>query len=312
MEDEVKKENAPSGAPRVRTYERDVAEFMEREGGTAAKIALAEQEKRIDREQKPPLLPERDFSFPAPYPSGRAGGGVVSIPSPSAERLRVSARVLVLWSIALVFLVGATGIGYWYWSNLPETVAVLPTTPNSSTQKILIADAEKQLNTAQLTRDSFIAAFARERTSALALSSFTLVVPVAARSLTTAEFLSLLNAGVDGTFARALAPEFVLGLRGLPQNRAFLIFKTNYYQTALAGMLQWEDTLFNDAGPLFGQAIGGVQFADKTIKNRDTRILLDSSGKTLLIWGFANKETIIITTDEDTFTQVIGKLVQTE
>ena len=135
---------------------------------------------------------------------------------------------------------------------------------------------------------------------------------MAARALTALEFLSLLNAGVDGTFARALAPEFALGLRGLPQNHAFLILKTNYYQTALAGMLQWEDTLFNDVGPLFGQALGGVQFADKTIKNRDTRILLDSSEKTLLIWGFANKETVIITTDEDTFTQVIGKLVQTE
>ena len=36
-----------SGGPRIRTYERDVEEFMKQEGGTAAKFALAEQEKRI-------------------------------------------------------------------------------------------------------------------------------------------------------------------------------------------------------------------------------------------------------------------------
>lgn len=316
--------------PKIRTYERDVEEFMKKEGGTAADFALAEQERRIEKiETKPPL--------PIPPPGGgnkRVGliSNIPAIPSPHMELLRRNARLLVLWSIGFLFLAGAVGIGYWYISNLePQT----PAPVRVGTAKIILADKEKALDTSRLTRDTFITAFAREREAALALSSFTLITPTkptqsatgeaTVRALATGEFLALLETSARGDFARALAPEFALGIRGLPTNRAFLIFKTHFYQTALAGMLAWEETLLNDTGPLFGEAInetGPVEtsdaftsrvsrFTDRTINNRDVRELISSNGKPLLLYGFANKQTLIIADDEDTFEKTMEKLVAT-
>lgn len=343
-------------APRVRTYERDVEEFLKKEGGTAAGFALAEQEKRIKNIsqvdslstrpfprgstpseargegvaslQNPPTTPPRGLGTPP-----QAGAEVkISIPSPQIESVRRNARSLVLWSILFLFLAGAAGIGYWYISNsTPET----PAPVRVGRAKIILADKEKALDASRLTRDTFITAFTRERDAALALSSFTLVTPTKPvqntegktmpRALTASEFLALLEASARSDFVRALAPEFALGIRGLPTNRAFLIFKTNYYQTAFAGMLAWESSLVNDLGPLFGNtadtAPAGTTsdvftgrttgFVDRTLHNRDVREALGAGGTPLLLWGFADKHTLIITDDEDTFEKTAGRLVAT-
>lgn len=347
-----------NGAPRVRTYERDVEEFLKTEKGTAADFALAEQERRIKNINQVDSLTSRPFirgstpsetrgegvvstgTQPAPLrpdlssghlPLERAGGErKISIPSPQVELVRRNARLLVLWSIGFLFLAGAVGLGYWYVSNLESKESVLIRT---GTAKIILADKEKALDVTHLTRDTFITAFTREREAALALSSFTLVTPTktkqnatgktTAHALTTSEFLALLETSTPGELVRALALEFALGIRGLPTNRALIILKTNYFQTALAGMLRWEQTLLNDIGPLLGEAINESvpaetsdaftnrvsRFTDRTINNRDVRELLDGSGRPLLLYGFANKQTVIITDDEDTFEKTMEKLV---
>ena len=312
--------------PRIRTYERDVEEFMKQEGGTVAKFALAEQERRIEKTEtgnipRPTGTPFQGGTLKNPSLEGGAATKVVAedvnIPSQIDARHFASARSLALWGIVFLLLAGAIGIGYWYFSNLPASPKSAPKV--TGTTKIILADREKTLDSSRLVRDTFITAFAREREAALALSSFTLITPTKAarsaegeameRALTAQEFLSLLNASTEGGFVRALEPQFALGLRGLPTNRAFLVFKTNYYQTALAGMLKWEKTILGDIGPLFGEAIGGVNFTDRTIRNRDIRELIGTDDKPLLLYGFADKKTIIITNDEDSFEKIMDKLV---
>ncbi len=312
--------------PRIRTYERDVEEFMKQEGGTVAKFALAEQERRIEKTEtgnipRPTGTPFQGGTLKNPSLEGGAATKVVAedvnIPSQIDARHFASARSLALWGIVFLLLAGAIGIGYWYFSNLPASPKSAPRV--TGTAKIILADKEKMLDTTRLARDTFITAFARERSAALALSSFTLIVPAkaiqgadgeaAVQALAASEFLSLISAGVEGGFVRALEPHFALGLRGLPTNRAFLIFKTNYYQTALAGMLKWEKNMLGDIGPLFGEAIGGVNFTDRTIRNRDVRELLGTDGKPLLLYGFADKKTLIVTNDGDSFEKIMGKLV---
>ena len=304
-----------NGVARIRTYERDVEEFMKQEGGTAAKFALAEQERRIGRVETK-NIPHHNSSLEGGVPT-KVGTEDVSIPSPTAEHYLATARSLALWSVIFLFLAGEVGIGYWYVSNLPARQESAPRV--TGTAKIILADREKTIDTSRLARDTFITSFAREREAALALSSFTLITPsvterdaegrAAARALTAQEFLSVMNASVEGEFIRALEPRFALGIRGLPFNRAFLIFKTNYYQTALAGMLKWEETMLNDVGPLFGDAIGRMNFTDRTIRNRDVRELLGEDGKPLLLYGFADKKTFIVTNDEDSFEKIMDKLI---
>jgi hypothetical protein len=44
------------------------------------------------------------------------------------------------------------------------------------------------------------------------------------------------------------------------------------------------------------------------VKNKDTRILRDSHGNTVLLYSFINKETLIITTNEATFNEIYDRL----
>jgi len=52
-----------------------------------------------------------------------------------------------------------------------------------------------------------------------------------------------------------------------------------------------------------------VNFTDRTIRNRDIRELIGTDDKPLLLYGFADKKTIIITNDEDSFEKIMDKLV---
>lgn len=49
-------------------------------------------------------------------------------------------------------------------------------------------------------------------------------------------------------------------------------------------------------------------FEDAVVKNKDVRILRDAAGKVALMYGFYDKETIIITNDENTFKEVVARL----
>lgn len=335
MENETGKIETPNTTPRVRTYERDVEEFLKKEGGTAAKFALAEQSRRIAMVGTPTsdrsvgASGEQKVTKKNPPPGG---GFSPSVPSPEVVRQTIHARSLVFWSVLFLALAGVVGVGYWYFVNLlPREAASV----SVGEQKIVLTDTEKTIDATRLARETFLSQFARERSATLALSSFVRVVPTktqnisgeaAQRALTTAEFLLLLEARADDEFVRALAPSFALGLRGLPQNRAFLVFKTSYYRTALAGMLRWEETLLRDLGSLLGtpaanasapasaEALAGraAGFVDRTLKNRDVRELLGEDGKPLILWGFADSRTLIITNDEDTFQKVAERLVATK
>jgi hypothetical protein len=49
-------------------------------------------------------------------------------------------------------------------------------------------------------------------------------------------------------------------------------------------------------------------FEDEVVKNKDIRVLKDSTNTTVLLYSFINKETLIITTNEQTFNEVYDRL----
>ena len=98
-------------------------------------------------------------------------------------------------------------------------------------------------------------------------------------------------------------------------------------------MLDWEDTMNKDLSPLFGDTLseiatrGALQenpsaplfriftpriFNDVIVRNNDTRILRDDEGGIALIYGFPNVETIIVTTNENTFFEIFKRLTITK
>jgi hypothetical protein len=51
-----------------------------------------------------------------------------------------------------------------------------------------------------------------------------------------------------------------------------------------------------------------TKFLDRTIKNKDMRVIQDDTGKIYLLYGFANRNTIIITTSVESFFAVSSRL----
>ena len=139
---------------------------------------------------------------------------------------------------------------------------------------------------------------------------------------TTQEFLNSLNVKASGSLLRSFNPLFMFGSLG---DNAFIIIKLDSFENAFAGMLSWEENLAEDLGSLFikpksvGESFGTVGtttqatttpskiFEDKTIRNKDIRIL-NLPDENMLLYSFFNNGALIIAGDTDTLMFVIDRL----
>lgn len=130
------------------------------------------------------------------------------------------------------------------------------------------------------------------------------------------------------------------------QTYPFFILRVASYDSAFAGMLRWESSLASDMQMLYPPPITKLPavntstttatsteksntsnnststtttkqivpipagFVDETIVNHNVRVLKNASGQSILLYGFANKHTLIIARNADAFTVILGKLNQ--
>src|SRR3990167_8881303 len=143
--------------------------------------------------------------------------------------------------------------------------------------------------------------------------------------VSSSDFLNSIEARVSTAFIRSLETVFMLGIHILRSgNQPFLILKTNFYENSFAGMLQWENNIKEDLASLFNISdintekifqkdetntviFSIMTFNDAVIKNKDARILKNENDKTLLIYSFLDKNTIVITNNENTFNEVFTR-----
>lgn len=124
------------------------------------------------------------------------------------------------------------------------------------------------------------------------------------------------------------------------QEAPFFVMHVASYDATFAGMLRWEKTMKRDLAVLyppypsiaqtntatstaFASSTLGVAsstviatpvftkapvFVDKIIKNHDVRVLDDSAGRSLLLYGFWNKHTVIIARNAAAFIEIINRL----
>ncbi len=119
-----------------------------------------------------------------------------------------------------------------------------------------------------------------------------------------AQFFNFLETSAPGSFLRNLNDEFMLGTY---QNKGFLILKTNSYESAFAGMLEWEKNLADDLLPILsGKKVSGA-WEDRVVKNRDTRVLKEENDALALIYAFLNRNILLIAPDEAVFSEVLSR-----
>ncbi|CAN5768215.1 hypothetical protein BH11PAT2_BH11PAT2_03640 [soil metagenome] len=120
------------------------------------------------------------------------------------------------------------------------------------------------------------------------------------------------------------------------ESRPFLVLRVNSYERTFAGMLAWEPTLAASLSTFFPAytdvstavvasttsttspavsapiAIASPFFSDAVVANHDVRVLRDSKGRSLILYGYADKDTLVLARDEAAFTALISRITATK
>ncbi len=285
--EETKKTDTPETKPAdslrpLRTYQGDVQEIMSRNNTSLTDIVIAEQNKRN------------------------------SITETTEEGLEYKAKNnFYILAGGLLLLLGVITLVSVYYVRKTDTQA---TAPDSSRKTILSFSKESVLPVASSTRDQILGAIVREKknfelpiNSILYLNtSDNLGIPADIESV-----FALLAPRIPGELVRSFDPQYMIGVYSFDTNEPFFLLHVDDYGASYAGMLQWEPTMTKDIGVLFGikpdAATSTPIFEDKTIKNKDLRILKDQNGKTILLYSFIDKKTLLITTNENIFNALLSK-----
>lgn len=138
--------------------------------------------------------------------------------------------------------------------------------------------------------------------------------------------IRLLNLGAPDIIFRNVDLSSTVGVVAAQAEASpFFIFRVNSYERTFAGMLAWESSMLADLEPLYPQYPAPVSdlvatttvsipptasafFVDDIVSNIDVRALRDSEGRTLLLYGYSDKETLLIARNEAAFTTLVARL----
>ncbi len=160
------------------------------------------------------------------------------------------------------------------------------------------------------------------------LGSITRVVPLRATTTpdgaqalyeaSTREFFAAIGLQPPEELLRALDREFFFGIHSADKNAPVLVIPVLTYDTAFAGMLDWEPRLNAELAPIFtllpayktdADGIPSERaFSDAVIRNYDTRILTDEAETIQLYYSFPSPRILIIAENPYTFAEVVARL----
>jgi hypothetical protein len=130
--------------------------------------------------------------------------------------------------------------------------------------------------------------------------------------------LGTLGLRADGSFIRGVREIAFGGSYG----EAFIVLTTASFDTAFAGMLGWEEAMSSDLSPLFGTPVSSsynpevrtdtqtssAYFKDVIASNKNARLLVDENGEDRIVYTFIDQNTIVITTNRESLSDIIPLL----
>lgn len=275
----------------LRTFQSDLADTIKSGEGSLIKIAMAENERK--EKERENINPQSNKN-----------------------------KLYIIGGIVLVTV--AFGIlGSTLYRSIPKTI---PISQNpSNTASIIKTDSTLGLNITGLTRDNIRDQIGKQYKNANpTLNTIARILPFTQQSetdtqniLSTQELFSAIESTAPSGMLRSFDSTFTIGVHAFNGNGLFFAFKTNAYTTALAGMLEWEQNIFDEMYDVFAIDVSGdnvglfkTQFKDKTIKNQDTRALINTKGEVVLFYTFIgeDKSTLIITDNSNTLEEILNRL----
>lgn len=262
----------------LRTYQGDVDELMSKKGESATTIFIAEEKRR---EEKPDLLVEM----------GRN--------TARNKSFLLLAGVIVSIGIAIV------GIVYY-------TIV--------QNQAVEVVSEDKALIAFTLKKDIDL----MNNSKAEIVSKFKSEIRIFDQQLNSVLFLNVLNGdkkyeiesllknivpNAPGSLLRSFDDDYMFGVLSYDTNELFIILKTSDYALSYSGMLSWEKSMASDLSDLFNISTSyvGLNFTDLELRNKDLRVLKGSDGKTELLYSFIDRNTLVITKNENIFNAILAK-----
>ncbi len=275
----------PEKEPRIpikslRTYQGDVEEAMSKNNYSASTILVAEQKRRIE----------------AP-------------PVPEIQKDNSGRNKLFIYVGSILFLLGIGAVGGVYYFKSSEKTQI-----EQKTKALLGFSLEKSFSIASSSREQFLTNIIREKDSFKMPVNSVLYLNLLGGNDKSADsplLLSLLAPNMPPSLVRSFENEYMLGVYSFDTNEPFIILRTNDFALSYSGMLKWEKDIPKDLSILFStpqnaSSTSGA-FVDEAIRNKDIRTLKDSSNKSLILYSFIDKKTLIITKNENLFNAILGK-----
>lgn len=278
--------NDPS-IKQLRTFKSDAEEAVKYGNVSKASIAVAEQKKREESGEIKYM--EAKHSSPGVYI------GIVAV------------------------IVIALAGGWYYWFNSSKTsqekivvptVSIVAFVPYSKT-------AIFQINQSS---DPIVLIAEKAATVGPVLGTVAALAPISNASATVMSPITdvFAQTHISSRLLRSLSNNYMLGVYAYDVQSPFFILKNTFFQNAYAGMLDWEKDLGSDltaliqvSDPTITSANANTgTFEDAVISNVNVRILKDSSGKILLAYAFADKDTIILTTNTTALKFLLDRILQ--
>lgn len=296
----------------LRTYKSDIAEVLAK--GKTSLVGIVTSEHK--RKQKKNI----DFGKSPQAKNSKEHGNILKN------------SVKILGSVVFILL-GISATTYMYITTRGDAT-ILPTEIFSP----VFSEHQKSVDITNFSKRKLSNALLEiKRNTSASLNSITNYQILASGGgeilpISASDFLKMLGVRAPNSFLRSLRPEFMLGIHVFDGNEPFFVFKTLQYEESFAGMLEWEETIERDLSPLF--VMGAypsvsttststestttppikeieIGFRDVVIRNKDTRVLTDGEGNTVLLYSFLNRETIIIVSNTDSFKEILTRISST-
>ncbi|PIP87342.1 hypothetical protein COW81_00795 [Candidatus Campbellbacteria bacterium CG22_combo_CG10-13_8_21_14_all_36_13] len=297
----------------LRTYEDDIARVLRGSRASVSSIRSAEiKKKEIERKN---------------IATGKTNESKYELPNKPRSVINWSKVFIGL--LILLFILGGSVVLVSFWpSSEIETVAVAVSGDDLKPESFFLVEKSVEIPTDDGTKSIFFGKLKELRGSTLGQLGtatqfyFTKKVSDAKTILNFTNFLDLFSITAPSILTRNISSDFVFGMHVYDGNQPFIVLKSNSYGNSFAGMLEWEKTLEKDMKGILilnNPSIEGTAtttadllkkhpFKDKVILNRDTRVMLDDNGELMMLYSFINSETIVMTTNEGTLKDIIGRV----
>lgn len=274
----------------LRTYTTDMAEAIRRDEVSVIKIALAEKARK-EREEI----------------------------EKKAKGTNLTKTIFLLGGVILLVIAGA--VVYYFKFAKKESTPILKET---KIETFIPYDSSSKIDSSRLQNTSLLNQTITEEQEKMsgAFKSFFFVNEVEGieQIISPESFLSIANINPPSSLVRFLSKNYLFGKYTMEgddkKNIPFLILETSNYNQAYASMLEWEKTMLQDFFFLFEIKLDNgklpvsyKKWSDIIVKNKDTRVLYDEYGKSLLFYTFVNKNSFVITTDIDALKEIIDRVL---